>query len=492
MNRPSTLFRLSNLTSGDSFHTWFQNLDWEVKTGEVWCVLGGNGSGKSLLSALLRGELPLRKGSLSAPWLPSIPDTPLPALVSFEAQKALMDYERWNDDSEFLEGGLDPGRSVEALVGGENPWLQDLGLKDLKDRGIKLLSSGEFRRALLARELNSRPPLLILDEPYEALDRDSCRLLEDLWPRLPGPQLFLLQRPGDIPSHTTHLLFLDQGKILRSGPREDLSQEEILRLMGLTGAAFPPLPTPLPELTQTMPPDASLPLVEMEEVTVRYGEKIVLDKLSWKVFSGEHWVITGPNGCGKSTLLSLINGENQQAFREKVHIFGRRRGTGESLWDIRRLQGVVSPALHQAHDHNLDQPLWAVTAGGLFDTIGLYETLSWDRRQYIQQWLEVFGLDLLAQKSFTELSYGQQRLALLVRALVKEPPLLVLDEPCQGLDMPHTLQFLQAVDHIAAQGRSTVLLVTHRPEERLNCLKNHLDFQLSEAGPAIIQKKVIS
>ncbi len=474
---PSTIFHFDNVKASDSFQTWFDNFSWWVKPGETWCVLGGNGSGKTLLAALLRGELPISSGEFQASWWTGErTEGTLPSLISFEALKSILDFERWNDDSEFLEGGIDPGRSVARFVGDHNPWVQSLGLPGLLDRGLKFLSSGELRRALLARELHTCPPLLILDEPYEALDQEARGILQNLWITLKVPQIFFLQRLEDIPAHATHFLILQDRDIIRSGPRESYNPEELESLMNPQGGDLENLP-PIPQDTEPLPDT----LVDMRNITVNYGDKVVLDGFTWSVRPGDHWLITGPNGAGKSTLLSLITGDNVQAHREKVFLFGQHR-SAQTLWELRRRQGVVSASLHQAHDHNLDQPLWAIVAGGLFDTIGLYETLGWERKEFIQLWLKAFGMNDYAHLPFPHLSYGLQRLALLLRALVKEPPLLILDEPCQGLDTHHTHMFLNAVDKIAKENRSTILYVTHRQEEKLQCLKNHLQFEKTEQG----------
>jgi molybdate transport system ATP-binding protein len=114
-------------------------------------------------------------------------------------------------------------------------------------------------------------------------------------------------------------------------------------------------------------------VVDLRDVTVRYGAVTVLDRVSLRVAPGEHWTITGPNGAGKSTLLSLILADNPQAYVNHVEVFGRCRGSGESIWEIKERIGWVSPEIHAYYPAGalaLD-----VVGSGFFGSVGLHATL---------------------------------------------------------------------------------------------------------------------
>ncbi len=201
----------------------------------------------------------------------------------------------------------------------------------------------------------------------------------------------------------------------------------------------------------------------MRNVTVAYGPTTILKKINWTVRTGESWALLGPNGSGKTTLLSLILGDNPQAYRNEVFVFGKRRGTGESIWEIKQHIGWVSPEL-QIHFDDSTTCLEAVESG-FRDTVGLFEPPTARQRRAAREWLSRFDLLRAAREPLFALSAGLQRMVLLARALVKRPKLLVLDEPCQGLDAAHRDLFVQTVDGLLRDGSETAIYVTHRREE---------------------------
>jgi molybdate transport system ATP-binding protein len=217
-------------------------------------------------------------------------------------------------------------------------------------------------------------------------------------------------------------------------------------------------------MTEAARPPTGERLIAMEAVNVAYGGVAILRDVTWSVRAGERWVLMGPNGCGKSTLLSLILGDNPQAYGNRIELFGRRRGSGESIWEIKRRIGWVAPELQRHHPP--ETSLTAAVASGYADSLGLYQRRTPEQLASVRRWLQAVGLAALARSPFSELSSGQQRLALLARALVKEPDLLILDEPCHGLDPPHRQAVLDLLDALAAQRELAMVYVTHRPEER--------------------------
>jgi molybdate transport system ATP-binding protein len=196
---------------------------------------------------------------------------------------------------------------------------------------------------------------------------------------------------------------------------------------------------------------------------VRYGSTTILRNLNWVVNEGESWALLGPNGSGKSTLLSLIIGDHPQVYMNQVEVFGRPRGTGESIWELKRDIGWVSPELHLHFDEAAT--CFEVAVSGFYETIGLFEAPTARQRAAARHWLARFDLLHAARTPLYALSTGMQRMVLLARALVKKPRLLILDEPCQGLDSAHRELFVGTIDHLLRAGSVTCIYVTHREDE---------------------------
>ena len=212
------------------------------------------------------------------------------------------------------------------------------------------------------------------------------------------------------------------------------------------------------------PLDPDVPLVRLVGGHVAYGEQVVLDQLDFSVSAGQHTLIEGPNGSGKSTLLEMITGDHPQAYSNDLHLFGRRRGSGETVWDIKKNIGMVSTRLHR--DYRVGGSVEEVLLSGLFDSIGVYQQPEPTDRARARAWLAWLELDLAPSAAFRELSFGQQRLVLIARAAIKVPPLVVMDEPTSGLDADNRLRVLDLVESLCTQQKSTVLMVTHRADER--------------------------
>jgi len=218
-------------------------------------------------------------------------------------------------------------------------------------------------------------------------------------------------------------------------------------------------------------------------VTIKYGEKIILQAINWEVKKGECWSISGPNGAGKSTLLSLVTADNPQAYANELYLFDQRRGSGESIWDIKRRIGFVSPELHLYFDRGTS--CFDVIASGLFDTIGLFRQISTAQQEQVQAWIELLQLQALQRRPLFQLSLGQQRMVLLARALVKNPPLLILDEPCQGLDEEQISYFKLLIDQLCATFNTTLLYVSHYSKDLPSCITQSV---VLESGKMIVNR----
>ena len=212
----------------------------------------------------------------------------------------------------------------------------------------------------------------------------------------------------------------------------------------------------------------------MHDVNVGWGDTRVLRNINWTLKKGEHWLIRGPNGSGKTTFLELITGDNQQVFCNDVRLFGCRRGSGETIWDIKHRLGIVSYRLHVEY-RMVGSSLREVIMSGFHDSIGLYEAPSDVEREAAEKWLELGGFKGRGSESFNSLSYGEQRAVLILRAAVKCPPVMILDEPCHGLDDTFREKILSLLEIIAESGTTTLLHVTHEASEVLPCEKHVLE-----------------
>jgi molybdate transport system ATP-binding protein len=220
----------------------------------------------------------------------------------------------------------------------------------------------------------------------------------------------------------------------------------------------------------------------MRNVDVTYGEIAILRNVNWTIRAGESWALLGPNGSGKTTLLSLISGDHPQAYANDIAVFGRRHGEGEAVQDLKKQIGWVSPELQV---YFLDSCTCLETVeSGFQETIGLYEKVTPAQGRAARKWLKRFGLTSFAEAPLFELSAGLQRTVLLARALVKRPKLLILDEPCQGLDLAHQEHFLEMLDSILRSGKETAVYVTHRPEEIPSSIRRVLRLKNGRAHPA--------
>jgi molybdate transport system ATP-binding protein len=445
---------------------------WIVKHGQHWCLIGTTGSGKSHLAHLLEKpeEVPCAFQQFQRP--------ASCLCVGLEAQQAQLEAELYDDDTDSL-GRIDYGHSGWELLqqsGAESGAIRELvdrfQIANLLEKGFRMLSSGETRKLLIARALLNKPELLILDEPFEGLDTASTLLLGSFLADLKDqqPLLMLVSQWQDIQDWQSHIGVLHKGRLLAQGKKEQVLRDDAIRaLFHFDSESLPELPLPL------CPPATFNPLVRLENSRVVYENVTQFEKVNWVLRPGDHTIISGPNGAGKSTLLQLISGDHPQCFRNGLTVFGHARGSGESIWDIKKHLGLVSGALHQ--DYRVPGSALAVVASGIHDSIGLYRPVSGREKELAQQWLVFLGLEAKAGVTFRDLSWGEQRLVLIARALIKYPPLLLLDEPTLALDDQNRFMILACLEKIAGLGISTMLFVSHRQDEHLDVFRHHLHFE---------------
>jgi molybdate transport system ATP-binding protein len=365
------------------------------------------------------------------------------------------------------------GRPLDARCQG---WVERLHIGHILQRGLRFISTGEMRKTLLIRAILHEPALLILDSPLDGLDLTSQaemrRIIDDLL-HSDMAVLLLCRQLEDIPAATTHVMVLAGGGLITAGARAAvLADREVQALMNPPMAELGTLPAPTPRPYQL---PASGPLLQLRNVNVSYGDLVVLRGVNWVMDRETHCCVAGPNGCGKTTLLSLITGDNHKAYGQDITLFGIRRGSGESVWDIKQKYGQLDTQLHLNHVRGMR--VVEVVVSGFFDTIGLYDDWGDVQRDSALQWLDALGLSAYGREGFDALSFGLQRMVLLARAMVKSPIILLLDEPTLGLDGHHRKLMLRAIDHIAANSDTRVIFVSHSAGEVPACINQHLLFE---------------
>ena len=331
-------------------------------------------------------------------------------------------------------------------------------MEEFLDKYIITLSSGELRKFQLTKTLFSDPKLLIMDNPFIGLDAETRDQLRDLLKLLADERdmeiMLVMSKTDDIPSFVSEVKWMVKQESVPAHVLSDKKREAILSLP-YTNSDY----------------DCQR-VIDMKNVSIRYGERTILRDLDWTVMNGERWALSGQNGSGKSTLLSLVCADNPQSYACDITLFDRPRGSGESIWDIKKHIGYVSPEMHRSYKRNL--PAIRIVASGLMDSIGLYAVPNPQDYDKCRWWLDIFGIGDLADKPFLQLSSGEQRLVLLARAFVKDPQLLILDEPLHGLDLWNRRLTKDVIETFCQRKGKTLIMVTHYQEELPNVITNHL------------------
>ena len=469
---------------------------WRIHGDEHWAVIGPNGSGKSTMARALCGDVPVVRGKIIHHYRREPDGAPGArggevGYVSADSHRDLMEREGMKQRMRYFAGRPGEITTVRDLIeerlppsGSRTPaWnrqaarvVDKTGIGALMERGVGSLSTGEIRKVCITLALLRSPKLLILDEPFDGLDSCSRSRLSELLCELMNDSLrviLITHRRDEILPPITHVLCLDRGTVARSGPISDVLPDAPPR-DGRVGVR--PGPMRVPPVQGCVPcpapdrPGAGLPapcgppvLVEMRDVTVKYGDTKVLDGFSWIMRRGENCALLGGNGAGKTTVINLITGDNTHAYGQHVELFGRMKGSGESVWDIKKHIGLVTSTLQTRVPRRT--AAFDVVCSGFFDSMGLYRSCSREQLRTALHWSRAFEIDGFSDTPFARLSYGQRQLVLVARAMVKSPLLLILDEPCDGLDDHHRGLLLHTVERIGHSTHTHLIYVTHREEE---------------------------
>lgn len=498
------LITINNCQIENSKTTIVPSFSWTMKPGEVWLIIGPNGGGKADFVNALAGNLkftPLQDGLYSNVFQNST------EVVSLERAAKLIQEERENDESEYVEGGVDIGRTGRVFIAGKtpeaaaldnNPAVKLCGIEKILDRGLKYMSTGEIRRTLLTKALISGKKLLILSDPFAGLDAQSRTILLDFFNNIAkkqSPNIILgMERWHEIPDAITNVLEFSDKKISFCGTRSDYeklienrskeneksAEKNRNDFANALGETLKETSVLYDDGNKSEEKSEKETLIEMNKVNVGWDDHRVLIDLTWKLNKGEHWLVRGPNGSGKTTFLELITGDNMQVFCNDVRIFGNRRGSGETIWDIKKQLGIVSYRLHVEYRMLGGTSLKDVIVSGFRDSIGLYGAATDVETAAAKKWLALGGFEGRENEMFGNLSYGEQRAILILRSAVKCPKILILDEPCHGLDEQYREKIMHLMELIANGGTTTMLHVTHDPSEVLPCEKHILELHPGE------------
>lgn len=464
-------------------------VNFSLEEGEHIAIVGRNGAGKTMFVDMITGKHPVFPDSVRYAF-----DEPYNNLkyISFrdtyggDNDRTYFLQQRWNQ-MEIDENTPTVGSKLEEAfeqAGEDTPErrafqkhiYEILNLKQLLDKYIILLSSGELRKYKLALSLFTNPKVLIMENPFIGLDKETREQLGKLLGLLVKEQdlqlILVLAKTDEIPDFITHIVKVIDRKVeakteyIKSQQINTNSPSAILHTLGCKHVSD----TSLPSSSSSIFPLQEI--IKFDKVTIRYGTRTILKDLDWTVKKGEHWALSGHNGSGKSTLLSLVCADNPQSYACNISLFGQKRGSGESIWDIKRHIGYVSPEMHRSYKQNI--PAIQIVASGLKDTVGLYTRPNESEKQQCRYWLNVFSIGHLENRNFHEMSSGEQRLVLLARAFVKEPDLLILDEPLHGLDDENRVMVKEIVDKYCEDSSRTLIYVTHYQEELPNCIDHSI------------------
>ena len=464
-------------------------VDFTLEEGEHIAIVGRNGAGKSMFVDIITGRHPAFPNMVTYGF-----DAPYDNIkyISFrdtyggDNDRTYFLQQRWNQMEIDEETPTVASKLEEAyqLAGTDTPERRALQqhiyklfhLESLLDKYIILLSSGELRKFKLASSLFTDPRVLIMDNPFIGLDAETRDQLKELLATLSEERqlqiILVLSKSDEIPEFITHVVEVREMRVLPKITRETYLQSR------------PPFPTRLlsdkkAQEILNMPTNqlaaASQEVIRFNNVSIRYGSRTILKDLTWTVNQGERWALSGQNGSGKSTLLSLVCADNPQRYACDISLFGHKRGFGNSIWDIKKHIGYVSPEMHRSYRQDI--PAIRIVASGLQDTIGLYAKPKEAEYDICRQWMDVFGIGHLAERTFLKMSSGEQRLVLLARAFVKDPDLLILDEPLHGLDNYNRRLVNDVIETFCQRPDKTLIFVTHYQEELPSVIDHAITLQ---------------
>jgi len=481
MSRP--LLSIQHVTVRYLNNTLFKNLNFTLNKCENWALIGKSGSGKSALLQTIAGRFNIIDGEIRYHFFEDFlaeghKDETLTHHKLIALVESRHHFRNLSNTTEFYyQQRYNSSDSEDALtvheylqqirtVGHEDHYwttakvITTLNLDSLLKKQLIKLSNGETKRLLLAAALLKNPVILLLDNPLTGLDIQTRATFDYILDEITasGITVIMVTSPTEIPRSINRVAVLKDGAITkiinkqdfdpvlyRDSSADNIDRQKLGALLNNTANVIYDR------------------IVKMNNVHIQYGDKVILNNVNWQILPGEHWALLGPNGAGKSTLLSLINGDNPQAYANDIVLFDRRRGTGESIWDIKNKTGFVSPELHQYFP--VDNSCLQVIESGYYDTLGLFRPSEKAKTDTALKWMQALEIDKYDRVLLKNIPASAQRLCLLARALIKNPALLIFDEPCQGMDEHQQMHFKQVVNAICDMSNVTLIYVTHYQHE---------------------------
>jgi molybdate transport system ATP-binding protein len=475
INRRQENMKIINAGSGDLSIKRF-----EAYTPQAWCIIGANRSGIRKFYDLICGKA----RDVIADCL-DLPENV--GRVSFKDQQEIYECELKKDDTDYLNRP-DPGTLVRDFldpVDDSLDLIEKFGMTSCLGKGYRQLSTGQARKLMLLSQIVAGRSVLAIHAPFEGLDAKSQKEVNCALKHLHQQNIlliFFVHNFNDIPAWCTHGALMENGRITVQG-RLDQVMDPIENKSRRMSADFrvsardyglnKGIVQNETKTDKSKTPSGEKPeLVCLKNGSAGYGGKAVFQDISFTMVRGDHTLVTGPNGCGKSTLLHVVTGDHPACYQNDLRIFGVCRGSGESIWELKKKMGIVSPELHR--NYYLPGPVLHCVISGLFDSIGLYRHFSRQQEKQAEAWLDRIGLADSALTPFRELTFADQRLVLIARALIKVPDLLILDEPTQGLDQANRNALLDFLEELAADNICTLLYVSHRQDEIRPFFVHHL------------------
>ncbi|GAL86481.1 ABC-type molybdenum transport system, ATPase component/photorepair protein PhrA [Sporocytophaga myxococcoides] len=480
-----------------------EDITFKLEKGASLAIIGPSGSGKTILGKVLANRIAPSSGTINFSFPSDFKSVFISQQHDFRDASERSYYQQRFDSNYGKDFPLVEEELLKAAGGTSRTEIEriakQLRIDQLLKRTLIELSNGEGKRLQIARALLQKPELIIFDSPFVGLDTDSRKVLHSIINEMTifGNTVVVITTHGEIPDRINHVLKLKEGKIeqllsLKEFKESYKEEQERIETFILHDS----------ELYNNLyweEQEEFKVAVQMHNVSVSYGDKSILENINWKVNKGECWALLGHNGSGKSTLLSLINGDNPQAYGNDIWLFDKKKGSGESIWELKAKIGYISPELHIFFQRNksftetlfvnsVAQSLAAEASSGgvtVFDSIasGFNDQVgstgkisSWQTKQ-VNLWIEILKLSSYRNMRLPQLPLGVQRLVLLGRALVKNPQLLILDEPCQGLDRTQVKQFVSVVNEICTTFSKTLIYVSHYKEDIPACVKNYLELE---------------
>ena len=423
----------------------------QINKGESIGIIGENGTGKTVLAKALSGLTPVIGNAVNS-FSNSV-------YVSFQSEFKLKHgaqgyrQQRWNwTDPEFIPSvkeefsTLQNQEELKKLI-------QRFGFENHLDRFVISLSNGEQRKFELIKALSQNPDLLVIDNAINGLDKNSRALLNEMLNQLIAEKHSVILtglNAEDFPEQIQQFIFIDKDQNCTH-----LHKNELPAPVKIESRKIEAIPY--------WEPSSFSELIRLNNLCLNVGEKVILKNINWTVQAGESWVLSGGNGSGKTSLLNMIFADNPKAYKCDIRLFGKQKGSGESIWEIKDQIGFVSPEMHQYLPGR--QKVNDVICSGFYVSEGLYKKPTSFQRNLAVQWLNLIGLKHLSELKFETLSASAQRMVLLIRALIKNPPLVILDEPFQGLDKSNIQKMKDLITAVIEKTNCAMIFVSHFESE---------------------------